>query len=210
MPRAKKVGAVDPTAPVKKPKKRNDYASEGRPAPNPRTEESNPEAFAEELMRAEGDVDRLAEIARLAGVPPNAIATLARRVRARYSMVRAETRKLTSTHFLDRIEEKIDMALDYLDDHVLATANARDLAVILGILLEKRQLLRGEPTMIITTTERVSLDVLASAFYAEASRRGIALEGRVQEDGSYAVTGTSAPDPRTHPRMGGLKLETPE
>ena len=47
-----------------------------------------------------------------------------------------------------------------------------------GILLEKRQLLSGEPTHILSTEDRMSLNKLAPALEAEFRRRGFLAEDR--------------------------------
>jgi hypothetical protein len=48
-------------------------------------------------------------------------------------------------------------------------------------MIEKRQLLRGEPTQIISDAERKKLHELLPLAIAEAQRRGLTLDGQVTE-----------------------------
>ena len=68
---------------------------------------------------------------------------------------------------------------EFFDDKVMAEASARDIMLGIGVMIEKRNLLRGEPTAIISDHERKKLHELLPALIAESKRRGITVEGTV-------------------------------
>lgn len=107
------------------------------------------------------------------GVSREAVIRMVRRVEAGRGPVVGKLRKLKTRDLLDTIEDRIARAFEYLDDEALAATSAKDLAIILGILLEKRQLLRGEPTQILGPAERASLDTLIPQLVKEAEKRGL-------------------------------------
>ncbi len=75
--------------------------------------------------------------------------------------------------FVGLIEDRAWMALSFLDEFDILKASPKDKAVIAGILLEKRQLLRGEPTQILGIADRVELARIMPLLVAEAGKRGL-------------------------------------
>lgn len=75
--------------------------------------------------------------------------------------------------FVELIEDRAWLALSFLDEFDILRASPKDKAVIAGILLEKRQLLRGEPTQILGVADRVELHRIMPLLVAEASKRGL-------------------------------------
>ena len=63
----------------------------------------------------------------------------------------------------------------------MAEASARDLMLGMSALVEKRQLLRGEPTQIISDLERKRLTELLPLLSFEMQRRGITYDGQVTQ-----------------------------
>lgn len=80
--------------------------------------------------------------------------------------VKAEALELAVTDIAYR-------AMAAITDDKLDAASPKDLAIIMGISLEKRQLLRGEPTAIIGHTHEAAgnLDRLCEAIVSERERR---------------------------------------
>lgn len=111
-----------------------------------------------------------------AGLPKPVTDGVLKRLKTRFAPVVGEIQRHTTKHFQDMIDDRIGRALGYLDDFALSAASAKDLAVTIGILIEKRALLRGEPTQILTVEERQNLNVLVSAVVQEATRRGITID----------------------------------
>jgi hypothetical protein len=112
-----------------------------------------------------------------AGLPSGVSERLLKRMKAKYQGVTREVRRVKSHEIAHMLEDKILMMGDYLDDQVVAAASARDLALGMSALIEKRALLRGEPTAIISDHERKKLHELLPALIEEGKRRGITLDG---------------------------------
>ena len=144
-------------------------------------QETNLPALAPEVEAAVVDQagERFARVRALAaetGLKPEVLNRLIARMRARYQPVLAEMQEFKTRDILGAMEDRIGRALLYLDDYAMAAASAKDLAVVLGILLEKRQLLRGEPTAILSVEERQGLGELIPRLIAEAQRRGMGVD----------------------------------
>ena len=125
------------------------------------------------------DLDPLATLetkAAEAGIPQHAIKRLLERLKARYSDFNGELRRVTTGELVRLLEDRAWRALEYLDDFALADAKAVDLAKIAGIMLEKRQLLRGEPTTILSFEERKQLNELGPILLKQLTARGMMLE----------------------------------
>ena len=116
--------------------------------------------------------------ARECGLSEETAMRLVKRVKAQYQPVLQEMREFKTGELLQLLTDRAGRALEYLDDYALAASSAKDLAIITGILLEKRQLLSGEPTHILSTEDRMSLNKLAPALEAEFRRRGFLAEDR--------------------------------
>lgn len=151
-----------------------------------------PEQMAEAFDVVNTPFASLEAAAKKVGLPESVLKALKGRLRARFQPLNQELREQTTKGFLAQMEDRLDRALHYLDDYVLSAASAKDLAVVIGILTEKRQLLRGEPTQILSTEERQTLNVLIPVVIREAQRRGITIdmaEGEVRVLGGRPLPG---------------------
>lgn len=128
-----------------------------------------------------GKLRRISEAIKESGLPERFGRALLRRLETRYLSLKTEVRALKTGEILDMIGQKIHLAGQYLDDHAMAEASARDLMLGISALVEKRQLLRGEPTQIVSDLERKRLNELLPLLSAEMQRRGITIEGQVTE-----------------------------
>lgn len=84
--------------------------------------------------------------------------------------------KPDTKYFQEQFDEKLKLALACLDPVTVASMTGEGLTRMVSMLVEKRALLRGEPTAIIRNEQRGGLDKVAALFLAEAARRGIALD----------------------------------
>ncbi len=62
------------------------------------------------------------------------------------------------------------------DPQVWNRASARDLAAISALMIDKRQLLRGEPTQVIKIQDIRKLDEMAKVLHEEMERRGMLVD----------------------------------
>ena len=130
---------------------------------------------------AEFKLGRVRDALREAGLPPAASEALIRRLRTKFYGGITAVRNLKTQEILDLLGQKIHLALTYMDDKVMGEASFRDLALGTTAMIEKRQLLRGEPTQIISDAERAKLHELVPLLIQEAQRRGLTVDGQVTE-----------------------------
>lgn len=164
----------------------------------------DPDQEAALLAATEEKFARVSALAGELGLKPEVIGRMIARMRARYQPIAGELQKHKTSEILEMIEDRIGRALGYLDDFVLSKATAKDLAITLGILLEKRQLLRGEPTQILSVEERQGLNELLPKLIAEAQRRGLSIDVTT---GSAMVLPPSV-ERATRPRQGWKSAPT--
>ena len=140
--------------------------------------ENEPEGIAAVMEQQVDATDftRLKELGEQTGLPQRTIDAFINRFKRRYLPVKLEAERITTKELVRKLETKANMALEYMDDIAFNEASLRDLAVTLGILLEKRQLLNHEATVIIGIEERKHLNELIPAMLREAERRGMLLE----------------------------------
>jgi predicted transcriptional regulator len=144
-----------------------------------RLAERDPERVARALDAASEPeaLVKVREAMAAAGLPESVRTSLLRRLKVRYFGVVSECRNLKTSEVLDLLGKKIHLALSYMDDKVMAEASFRDLALGSTAMIEKRQLLRGEATVIISDLERKKLHEMLPALIAEGQRRGITVDG---------------------------------
>lgn len=151
-------------------------------APSTVTEVRDPEKFAaivDAATEPEAKLESIAKVFRDYGLPMAASAALLRRIRQKYFGVVEATKSLKSAEIVDALNHRIDLALRYMDDKTMSEASFRDLALGTTAMIEKRQLLRGEPTAIVSDAERKKLHELAPLLFAEMQRRGLTVDGQV-------------------------------
>ena len=149
---------------------------------NRATEEMNP-AKTVAVLDALTEPDpyiKIREAFAIAGMQKPVSDGLIHRLRVKYNGALMEVKSLKTQEILDLLNRRIHLGLQYLDDKVMAEASARDIMMGLGIMIEKRQLLRGEPTQIISDHERKKLHELVPELLKEAQRRGITIEGTAE------------------------------
>lgn len=96
-----------------------------------------------------------------------------RRLRDRYAGVVATFVPVKAEALELGVSDLAYRAMAAITDEKLEAASAKDNAIVMGIALEKRQLLRGEPTAIVGHTHEAagSLDRLCEAIVSERERR---------------------------------------
>lgn len=141
----------------------------------------------EALIRANNPLDDFLDAGKRLGLPVKAIEDLRKRFQAADGTAIDVREKLETSELLKMIDEKIRLTFHYLDDYVLSKANAQSLMTTGGILIDKRQLLSGEPTHILSHADRQNMNDLLPALQAEVERRGLTIEHHTEHDGSIQV-----------------------
>ena len=98
---------------------------------------------------------------------------------------------------LQRLDQLIERVLGAITDEKLDKAHARDLAIVYGVLIDKKQLLEGKPTQILSIEERRDLSELLPLLLKEAERRQITMR-----TDTAPVNGTVHVDVSQKPRDG--------
>lgn len=189
---------------VKVPKKRG--RSPKTPDPQPPAEilpAGSPLAFLDAVTTPEEAFNRAA---RELGFPPHLIKSLLGRVREIEPLDPKKLRRTDNVSIIAKIEHVIENLMDHMDSYAMGKASVRDLAVAFGIMVEKRQLLKGEPTQVISIEDRRELPAAVSALLIEARRRNIPIELSQTEYAEIipthraSVSAKPAPGRRTRPR----------
>ena len=106
-------------------------------------------------------------------------------------------KKVTTPWIIEQLEKKLALALSYVDEHTLASANLRDLGGLVAILVDRRQLLRGEPTQIASVEDNRAVDQLAPLLIREMVRRGMDVPGIINlPTEQYEVLGKNTQTPK--------------
>lgn len=130
-----------------------------------------------EGMSVETDVLKMA---RESGMSKSMIEAIRRRVNARQGLQTASPSALTDRQLIQVIEQKIALALQYLDNFALAGASAKDLQSVIDGLISNAQLLKGKPTSITSVEDRRKMNELLPLLVEEAKRRGVTINGTAE------------------------------
>lgn len=136
------------------------------------------------LAQAEQDPDLMpretVDHARALGIPKAIMKEVQKRVAARAGQFRSTSRRLSEKETIARLEERMALAIEYLDDFAMAGATAKDLAGTIDTLNHNIQLLKGRPTQIMSIEDRRKLNELIPALLIEAQRRGVPLPAPIE------------------------------
>ncbi len=117
------------------------------------------------------DLDRFKAAGIACGYDSDTMDRLAARCQGRPLSARGRVR-LDDVELLATIDDRLERVLDYLDDHALSKMDGRNLMVAAGILIDKRQILKGEPTAIVKFEDMRKLDEILEQVSKELLRRG--------------------------------------
>ncbi len=142
-----------------------------------------------------GKYGKIAEAIRECGLPPSTGEAFLRRLRTRYAPVTRAAKEFKTRDIVSRIDEKLELTFEFMDEKVIGEASFRDLAMGSSALIEKRQLLRGEPTLVIDFTTHKKVAELMPLFLAEARRRGLVIDGESRPSPTMVATRESGVRP---------------
>jgi len=141
--------------------------------PNSKKNLEVPDVELEVLDIASDPYANLLQVAEESGFDRSVIERMVNRLRAQHQPILSELKSVKTKELTDLIEDRMYRTLGYMDDYAMSRATVKDLAIAFGILGDKRQLLKGEPTHIISNTERLNLNELVPKLLDEAKRRGV-------------------------------------
>ncbi len=137
-------------------------------------ENTDPEKFADLLVQfAEDPECNISALAKRVGLSKQAVQLVIKRLQSRYLPVLKEVEKVSTKSIIKQLDVAIPLALARMgEEKFVNKANYRDLSMGASQMIEKRQLLMGEPTQIMTFEERKTIDELGPALFAELKKRG--------------------------------------
>ena len=135
-------------------------------------EKVTPENRADLLDAASDPFATLEKAAKACGLNPVVTKRLVQRLQ-KFQPVIDATRDIKTETLQKLLDEKAYLALSYMDEVSFGKATLGDLAKTAGILIDKRQLLNGEPTQIMSSTDRKSMDELVAKVMQVAQKRGL-------------------------------------
>jgi hypothetical protein len=142
----------------------------------------------EVFVRANDPIDDFIDAGRRLGMPQGVLEDIRKRFRVvNGDMVLDTSEKLETGEILNMINSKIRMGFEFLDGFVMSKANLQSLTTSIAILIDKRQLLSGEPTHILSHDDRQNMKTLLPALMAEVERRGMTIEHHVEHNGDIEV-----------------------
>ncbi len=130
-------------------------------------------------------LDRFKKAGVAIGYDPDTMEQLAARRQGRPLTAKGRV-KLTDPELVAAIEARLADVFEYFDDHTLAQMSGRDLLVGAGILIDKRQLLRGEPTAITRFQDMRKMDEILESVAKELKRRGKMIDVTPEKDAAPA------------------------
>ena len=131
--------------------------------------------------KPEIDPQAVRDLAEILGMPQRVIRDLAVRAKTfRGELPEDEIYSPTKDDLIALLEDRRYRAMRLLDDAALMSASAKDLTKIAADATNIIQLLKGEPTAI-NREQRLELIELGPKLAAELKRRGLILEGAVEE-----------------------------
>ena len=120
---------------------------------------------------------KVAEVAKRAGMSVATINGIRSQMSREFIAPMTELRKVTQARLQGLTDDRLDRVIEAMDDNAIRGAGLRDKAYAADRLFNMRQLMRGEPTSILSVDDRRTLNQLLPALAAEAQRRGVTLEG---------------------------------
>ena len=128
----------------------------------------------------------ISQAARKCGFPPSTVQRLVQRLRSQYAPLNTAMVEFKTHELIGKLKN-VQMALvDHMDPLAMAGASLKELAISLGVVTDKIELIEGrQQTHVMTHEERRSMDETAKRLWAEMKRRGLTptiVEGEVVND----------------------------
>ncbi|MGE0289513.1 MAG: hypothetical protein AB7I42_25990 [Bradyrhizobium sp.] len=144
-------------------------------------DEQKGQVLAELMMDPMADV---AELAAKSGMSEAMIRGLRMKAQTQFQAPAAALRRATNSRILELIEDRELAVIESMTDVKIKNAGLREQVYALDRLHNIRQLLRGEPTQIVSVDDRKTLNDLVPALVKAAQRRGILIDAvaRVVEE----------------------------
>lgn len=154
--------------------------------------------LAELMMDPSAEV---AELAAKAGMPEATVRALRTALQTTYQAPAQALRRANNATLLDMVDDRVVTFLQHMTDDKIRKASLRDQVYAMDRMFNIRQLLRGEPTQIVSIDDRKALNDLVPLLIKSAQRRGVVIDaiGRTLDDPQRGV-----PDSRVSNDVGAV------
>ena len=95
----------------------------------------------------------------------------------------SKDKSYTDKELLEQLKSKQSMAVDHMDAFSFANASLKELGIYFGIVTDKRLLLEGKATQIMTVEDRRSMQEMLPILLKEAQRRGLTIDMEPIQEG---------------------------
>jgi DNA-binding CsgD family transcriptional regulator len=127
----------------------------------------------EVIEAASPTIEEVRKLALEEGIEPQAVRGFVERMNRAGLGVPTDLREVTVPQLLKLMGDRALQLIESVDVNAIADAKLRDKMVAFGILVDKLQLLSGQPTQRLDISDRRKMDELVIAMVAEAKCRGI-------------------------------------
>lgn len=165
-----------------KPSAKSNRQTQARPpilTENPTTETRDPDGYADLIIElASNPLARISELMKKHGYSRAVVTALKNKLRTKQVGLKEELFKISNQGLQNLVEDRLVRTIDAIDDEAIADANLKDRAYAADRMFNMRQLLKGEPTAIVSNADRAKLNELLPLLMREAQRRGIIIDGQ--------------------------------
>jgi len=120
--------------------------------------------------------DMMKAVIKDSGLSENVARAAVSRARRMFPDAVGAVRTLTNEKLRELIDEKLLLTLESLTPDQIENADVKTRALLIGILTDKRQILMGQPTAIVSFQQRDELSDMKIKLAAELQRRGMLIE----------------------------------
>lgn len=138
--------------------------------------DQDPDTVADLIIAAADPFETISKVARETGLSNELANALVKKLREEHGDLVDKLQESRTRDLADILEEKAYIAANLLTPDKMRGSSARDISIVMGVLLDKAQLLRGRPTQIVSHEERMNLQELMAAMTKEADRRGMIID----------------------------------
>ncbi len=139
-------------------------------------------------------IEEVRKLALEEGIEPQAVRGLVERMNRAGLGIPTDLREASVPQLIKLMGDRALQLIESVDVNAIADAKLRDKTIAFGILIDKLQLLSGQPTQRLDISDRRKMDELMIMMFKEAKRRGI----KFDSSGMPMPSKQALPDPVGH------------
>ena len=139
-------------------------------------EQTDPKKHGDALLKLSHPRRSIEAVAREVGIDPKVATRMAKELEGELMPLKRAIEDVRIEDLTKRFGTLSRDAVDAITPDKLLVSNARDLAIIAGVAVDKFQLLRGQPTQRMEIGDRRKLNEVLELIVKEAKRRGVEID----------------------------------